>query len=397
MSDRPLATIQKIDALNPIEGADRIEVANIAGWHVVVKKGEFQVGDFCAYVEIDSILPTWPEFDFMAERKYKVKTIKLRKQVSQGICFPLDSISVLKKKFAKGIGYYWEIGEDVTELLQIKKNEPDVNNQSPVFNKKDRTFYARKIKPILYDWAYGIRRNPSLGRPFPSFIPKTDETRVQWMAPILREYAGEAFYVTEKLDGSSMTIYVKNGYFGVCSRNLEQLEYTRKEYKGFRKVWANFIAKTFKLKEPGYSKDNHFLRTAEKLNIKDTMMKMRDLAIQGEILGPDIQKNKYKLTDFDFYVFNIFDIDTKRYLNLDAMKEVCNTLKLKMVPVVNDNFILNHSIDELVELSKGNSVLYKRKREGIVLRPVDDCNGKHECSMISFKAINSDFLLENNE
>jgi hypothetical protein len=192
MSDRALATIQEVTAVDPIENADRIERVSIQGWHVVSKKGEFKVGDRCVYVEIDSILPVRPEFDFMAERHYKVKTIRLRKQISQGIVFPL---SILPRP----IGL--EIGTDVTEILGIKKNEPDVNNQNPIFTKKDRGLYAKVIKPILYNWAYGIRRNPSLGAPFPQFIPKTDETRVQWMNAVLTKFAGQRFYETEKLDG----------------------------------------------------------------------------------------------------------------------------------------------------------------------------------------------------
>lgn len=389
MSDRPLATIQIITAIDPIIGADLIERASIEGWHLVVKRGEFKVGDKCIYVEIDSILPTWPEFDFMAKRHYKVKTIRLRKQISQGIVFPL---SILPKNYKGSL----DIGTDVTEVLEIKKNEPDINNQTPIFNKKDRSFYAKVIKPILYNWAYGIRKNPSLGGPWPSFLPKTDETRVQWMMGILRKYEGTRWYETEKLDGSSMSIYYHKGHYGVCSRNLEKLRYERKEYKGLRKVWANFISKTFNLQEPGEAKENHFLAMSDKLGIKKTLSIIGNIAIQGEIIGPGIQKNKYNLKEHEFRVFNIFLIKEKRYLNLEEMKDMCMHLGLNTVPVLNNNFILISDIDELVEHSKGNSILFKRKREGIVLRPYGECNAGN-CGMISFKVINPEFLLENDE
>ena len=400
MSDRALATIQKITAIDPIEGADNIERASIEGWHIVVKRGEFKVGDLCIYVEIDSILPAWPEFDFMAKRHYKVRTIKLRKQISQGIIFPL-SILPQTPECRKLIEPYKKtglpVGLDVTEVMQIKKNEPDVNNQTPVFLKKERSFYARIIKPVVYNWAYGIRKNPSLGASFPSFIPKTDETRVQWMMPVLNKFRGERFFITEKCEGSSMTVYFHEEHYGVCSRNLEILSYEKKEYIGLRKVWSEFIAKVFNLREPLPTKDNNFLNMSKKLGIKKSLMlSFPDLAIQGELIGPGIQKNIYNLKEHEFRVFNVFLIKDRRYMNLEEMKDTCSHLGLSMVPVIDDNFILGHSIDEIVELSKGNSTLFKTKREGIVLRLYNDCNAGN-CGMISMKAINPEYLLSHDE
>ena len=94
--ERNLATIQLISALDPITGADKIEKATILGWECVVKKGDFAVGDKCIFIEIDSVLPAIPYWDFMAPRRYRVKTIRLRKQVSQGLAVPLKDLLELK-------------------------------------------------------------------------------------------------------------------------------------------------------------------------------------------------------------------------------------------------------------------------------------------------------------
>lgn len=87
---RKLATIREIKDIQPIEGADRIEVATVDGWQVVIKKGEFKVGDKIIYIEIDSIVPEREEFEFLRDRKFRVRTIKLRKQISQGLIMPLS-------------------------------------------------------------------------------------------------------------------------------------------------------------------------------------------------------------------------------------------------------------------------------------------------------------------
>ena len=110
-----LASIQKITKLSPIEGADLIEKASVLGWEVVVKKDEFKEGSLCVYIQIDTVVPELPEYEFLRERKFRVRTIKLRKQISQGLIIPLPVGS-------------WKEGDDVTELLGIKKYEKPDNN-----------------------------------------------------------------------------------------------------------------------------------------------------------------------------------------------------------------------------------------------------------------------------
>jgi RNA ligase (TIGR02306 family) len=170
---RKLASIQLIRSLEVIEGADAIEKASVLGWQLVVKKGEFQVGDLCVYCEIDSVMPERPEFEFLKPRGMRIKTIRLREQVSQGICFPL---SILPD------GIALEENTDCTDILRITKYEPPI--------------------PACLS---GVVKGK-----FPSFIPKTDETRVQVLQQLLSKYRGEKCYISEKLDGSSATFYINN-------------------------------------------------------------------------------------------------------------------------------------------------------------------------------------------
>lgn len=338
---RKLASIQRILKIEPIENADSLEVATVLGWHVVVKKGEFTEGDLVVYVETDSILPDRPEFEFMRPRGFKVKTIKLRGQVSQGIVFPLSIL-----------GDSWidlEEDMDVTVSLGITKYEP----------------------PIPAELSGVAKGN------FPSFIPKTDETRVQCLQKLLDKYEGQQFYITEKLDGSSATFYINNGIFGVCSRNIDLLE----------------------------SEGNTFWKVARELEIERKLKTLGcNIALQGELIGEGIQGNKYGIKGHTVRFFNVFDIDKYEYYSLDKFAFTVDSLGLTCVPFVDFDFALSNSIDELVEMSIGKSTLNpKIQREGIVLRPVvETCdiaaghafgsNGR-----VSFKVINPQFLLKYGE
>ena len=180
---RKLASIQRIISIEPIPDADMIVKATVLGWQLVIKKDELKQGDLCVYVEIDSILPERDVFEFLRNKQFRIKTVRLRGQVSQGICFPLNILPE---------GLLIEEGADMTGSLGIAKYEPPV--------------------PACLN---GIMKGD-----FPSFIPKTDETRVQVLQTLLDEHEGKPCYVSEKLDGSSATYYIKYGVFGVCSRNM---------------------------------------------------------------------------------------------------------------------------------------------------------------------------------
>lgn len=342
---RKLASIQKIESVAPIPGADAIEVATVLGWHIVVKKGEYESGDIVIYVEIDSILPERPEFDFLKKccrvdkhgyKGYRIKTAKLRGQISQGIVFPL---SLLPR------GGTVAVGQDVTDLLDIVKYDP----------------------PIPAQLSGTIKGN------FPSFIPKTDEMRIQAVPGVLSRHQGTQFYVTEKLDGTSATYYWNDGEFGVCSRNLE-------------------------LKP---SDQNTYWQIDARYDIRQSLEDAGgNYAIQGEIIGPGIQKNKYGLNIPELKIFSVYDITGGRYLGIHQMKHLLGEMGFNesfQVPCLG-TIELNHSVDELVSLSEGQSRLNgsRVQREGIVLRPIIE-ETDVELGRLSFKVINPKFLLKHGE
>jgi RNA ligase (TIGR02306 family) len=345
MTDRSLATIQRISKIEPIEGADSIDVARILGWNCVVKKNEFSVGDLCVYCEVDSLLPENPEFEFLRKncfidredmRGFRIRTVKLRQQVSQGICFPL---SIIDQSISIDPNTDWKEGQDVTAILGIKKWEPKISLSM-----------GGKIKGS-----------------FPGFIPKTDETRIQSIPDLLERHNGTYCYVTEKVDGSSVTVFLKDGEIGVCSRNM----------------WMQD------------TEENVFWATAKKMDIENKMKSVLgegNWALQGELLGPGIQGNKYGLKTSKILWFNVFNVDTYKYLDFDDFNSLIQNMGLEIVPFLG-KFVLNNTVDELVEMSKGQSALNKIHREGIVIRPCEEKEDK-KLGRVSFKVINPDFLLK---
>lgn len=329
---RRLVSIQKIRSIEPIAGADMIEMVRVLGWAVVVKKGEFKIGDKVVYAEIDSLFPKKPEFEFLKNCNYRIRTIRLRGQISQGICFPM---SILPK------GKY-EDGQDVTELLGVKKYEPPI--------------------PMCLD---GIMKGK-----FPVFLKKTDELRVQVLQNILNKYKGIECYISEKLEGSSSTFYLYNNDFGCCTKDLDILE----------------------------DENNALWIIAKKNNIKEKLKKlnMGNIAIQGEIIGESIQRNIYGFSRNDrrLYIYKIFDIDKYRYYDYKEVVEISKKLDIPTVPILDDKFLLIDNIDQLVELSKGNSAINpKVKREGIVVTAKKDY-GDIEYQRLSFKVINPEYLIK---
>lgn len=350
---RTLASVQTVTVAEPIPGADAIEKIRVLGWWVVVKKGEFAPGDRVVYCEIDSLLPETSEFEFLRASSYKpalvdstgtvlqaagfrIKTIRLRGQVSQGICFPL---SVLPP------GAPADDGADVTDALGVRKWEPP------------QTGSAGRSKGT-----------------FPGFLPKTDETRVQVLEKTLARYLGAEFYLTEKLDGTSFTAFVREGEFGVCSRNM-LLDTT--------------------------DDTATLIRVAKRLGLEERLRAFaaargHDVAVQGEVIGPGVQQNKYGLKELVLRVFNVFDVSAYRYLDHTDMLSAVEELGLEVVPPLG-TLVLAHGVDQLVALSEGTSVLNSKvQREGIVLRPLREVRDDY-LGRLSFKAINPKFLLKYDE
>ena len=361
MENRKLASIQRIGAVLPIMGADSIEVVTINSWRVVSKKGEFKEGDLCVYFEIDSFLPLEKDFEFLRKSSYKkmgdlegfrLRTIKLRGQVSQGLCLPL---SVLEKNDEMKIGVSKQPWGDQLQLGPY-------DDAIVIEEGADVTAYMCVLK---YELPIPAELSGKVKGGFPGFIRKTDEERIQNMTKEFESMQDKSYYVTEKLDGSSATYYFRDGVFGVCSRNLELLE----------------------------SEGNTFWKVARELFIEEKLGTLEgNYAIQGELIGEGVQGNPYKIKGQNVLIFNVFNIDTQEYLGLDEMvhfleKVNVDSKPLELVPVIDYDYKLPPVIDAIISYADGKSRLNQETdREGIVIRNKD--------KSVSFKAISNTFLLK---
>jgi RNA ligase (TIGR02306 family) len=338
--ERKLVSVRKITNITPIEGADKIELATIDAWKVVVAKDvNHKVDDMVIYCEIDSFLPIKEEFEFLRKSSYKkmsdgiegfrLKTIKLRGQVSQGLILPMSVVEYTNVQF--------EVGMDVTNLLGVTKYEPPIPAE-----------LAGKVKGL-----------------FPSFLYKTDEERIQNLSSEYETYKEKnkedvKFYVTEKLDGSSATFYIKDGVFGVCSRNLELLE----------------------------TEGNSFWRVARELKLEESLVSLgKNICLQGELIGEGVQGNPYKVKGQTVRFFNGFNIDAQENIPFLEFVELTQKMNLTTVPILDYDFTLSETVENMLEYADKKSELNSNlDREGIVVRSYD--------RTISFKVISNKFLLK---
>jgi RNA ligase (TIGR02306 family) len=328
---RALATIARISDLREHPNADTLELATIRGWQVVVKKGEFHQGERVVYCEIDSVLPDdREEFEFLRPRKFRIKTIKLRGEYSQGICFPLSILPKLSPPSE------WMDGDDVTDELDIQK-------------------YEIPQPAVLAGDAIGV---------FPSFIPKTDSERIQNHPWILEQYSHIDWIVTEKLDGTSVTFLwdEEENRLRVCSRNLE-------------------------LKEGA----NVYWRIAKALDLA-TKLKGMEVALQGEIIGPGIQGNRYQRSELEFYCFDWYDLEKRCYLPFINLVNFCQICQIKTVPHIFTSH-LPASIKKLLLMAEDRSVLHNCEREGLVWKPRHELQDAR-IGRLQFKTISNKFLLK---
>ena len=367
---RKLAYIETIKSLTPIPNADSIECATILGWEVVVKRGDFKVGDKVIYCEIDSVLPELPPFEFLRQKKFRIKTVKLRGQVSQGIIFPISTIKEVTPEFPI---LSLKVGDDVTGALKITKYDPEAELDVAAPDQK-KSWIANKYSFLKWK-LFGIKPKTKKDS-FPEDCPKTDETRVQNMGRLLYEQAGKPVYITEKCEGTSTTYVHRRtshwlswllgdgSVFQACSRN--QIVYDSRN---------------------GGDTTHHSVRMAEKYNIAEKLKKLnRNLCVQGEIIGPKVQGNIYKLPELEFRAFLIFDLDNKCYVSYDEFISLTKELELLTVPILDTQATVQNSIKYYVELSKGKSKINPSVlREGIVIRSLTE--------NFSFKSINPDYLL----
>jgi RNA ligase (TIGR02306 family) len=377
--ERKLASIQTVVEVNPIEGADRIEQIKVLGWSLVAKKGEFKPGDKCCFFEIDSILPEGnPWAEFMRDRKFRVKTVKMRGCLSQGLALPLWTVmpGICENEMTAS-----EVGEDLTERVGVRKYEPPETGG---------------VNGYVY------------GAPMPLFVPRTDEVRLQSAPALLDEIKQYDFYWTVKLDGFSAT-YIrtdrqyalwKPGDLIVCNRKVA----TREDPDDEGAFWP--MARKYDL--------------ANRLPI--------GFAVQGEIMGPKVAGNKLNLEEHDLFIFSVYNLIESRFLDLHEFLAFCRDHGLKTVPVggiiagpsgilddmlsaVQNDFSIPVSMGEksdfnlefFLRLAQGNYTGTQNRREGIVVRPV--CNVESptlaglvnlttESPRLTFKVLNNDYLLK---
>jgi RNA ligase (TIGR02306 family) len=343
---RKLVTIREVSELRPIPDSDFIELAIVDGWQVVVKKGEFQVGDRGLYHEIDSFVPASDErYAFLSKdfREYegnqgaRLRSMRFRGQLSQGLMLPISSFPEVADKAN---------GEDVTEIVGVIKWEPAM----PAEMKGE---------------ARGL---------FPSYIPKTDAERVQNIPDVLEMNKGHRFEASIKLDGTSCTMFYggpdHDKHFGICSRNYELRE-----------------------------SDTHTMWVlARKYRLHEILSEFGEFAIQGEVIGEGIQGNVEKLKGQDFFVFNIYDIKAGRYMSpvdrmavIDKINELYG-VGLKSVPVLEQSIALDEkftTIQDILDYADGPSLNPQAKREGVVFKRLD--------GGASFKSISNAFLLKHGD
>lgn len=336
---RKMASVREISDLQPIDGADAIEVAVVDGWKVVVKKGEFKVGDLAVYLEIDSWVPHelapflskgQEPREYNGVRGERLKTVKLRGQISQGLLLSIEDVFPGADR-----NFWWsQVGVDISDTLGVQKWEREL---------------SANIR--------GIARGN-----FPThLVPKTDQERIQnCFRNVEKRCSREdlTFEVTMKLDGSSMTVFkLDDGELRVCSRNME-----------LKVDWSNH--------------ENAFVKAA--LEISDRLVP--GYAFQGELMGPGIQGNRENFKDFKFFVFDIWNINELKYVEPANRRAMCILAGLEHVPVISEDKKILSSVDDFLEMAEGPSI-NNNVREGIVWK----CN---QDPSFSFKAISNKFLLK---
>ena len=344
---RQLVTIQKIHSITPIVGRDRVEVAKVLGWDVIIGKDSFKDNDLVCFAEIDSVFPKDGNWEELSKFKYRIKTFKVNSPsgpiYGQGYVFSLEKY----KEILGPLAQVFEEGFEITDLLGVEKYE------SPV--------------------EYGIGDTKGS---FPSlYIGKTDEPRVQSKLSVLEELKDQPYFMTMKMDGTSSTFLIapNTDEFLVCSRSMIK--------KGPEESNVPCL----------------YWKVAIDYDIETVLRKFPQYAIQGEICGSKIQGNKLKIDGQKLYIFNIFDLEKKCYLGylefiavLSDMKEISN--KIESVPIlrVGDNF--NYNKKDLIDFSE--SLVYDSgfPCEGIVIRSQVEQYSQVLRDRMSFKVINPIFL-----
>lgn len=342
-----LATIQKVKNVRHHPNADALDIVQVLGWQVVTKRDEYKENDLCVYIVIDTVLPEKAEFEFLRNKHFRIKPIRLRGEESAGICFPLSILPNYTP--ATGAAPY-----DVPSFGAPTDNVPIIEG-TDVTDTVGVIHYEKPIPAELAGQAKGH---------LPGFLIMTDEDNLRTYPDALPELWGRPYYITRKDDGCSGTFYLNGGEFGVCSRRID-------------------------LKE---SEGNGFWRMARKYDLANVLKAEfgdQPWAIQGEVCGPGIQDNHLGLTELELHVFNLFDIKTRNYANYDKLVEFCKKYNLvRVTDIVSDGSAFGYNVEELVKLASEQKYPNGFPAEGIVIRPKEGFTSGVLKKMWSGKVLN---------
>ena len=403
--ERELTYVVTIDDILPIEGADRVEQAVVGGWHIMTRKGQFKPGDPAIYFEIDSKVPETEPFKFLEAKHYKIKTQKYFKGtvISQGLLMSAEDfgwkieydtqdssgdvpyicddenehhyVGGESRFLTKKLGVTYAVDEDnARKAASADKYKKMAQRNGKLFSHQPFRWLMKKEwgKKLLF-LLFGRKRDKKSG--WPVWVQKTDEERIENLPFLFKDKT--PWIATEKIDGTSTTFTMKRGHgfkkneFYICSRNVV---FDKPDKKCFYET-------------------NVYTEMAEKYEIEEVLTDLLNeypqadwITIQGETYGGKIQKRDYSTTDHDFAAFNLIMSHTGRW-NTIEMAEELKEYNVPTVPVLNHNYILPDTIEELREyVNSDTSKIDKKMREGIVFRSLD--------GQRSFKCVSPEYLIK---
>lgn len=403
--ERELAYVVLIDEIMPIEGYDRVELARVSGWHVIVQKGQFKVGDPAIYFEVDSKVPSDREcFAFLAKRKYKIKTLRMCGVISQGLLMHASDFGWKNVYVSDGRVFMWdgingntchypddesrfltkELGvthiedEDNKPAQKVDKYKAMAQRRPNIFKQKWARWMMRREwgRKIMFAVFGGKKKKSETAFPtkFP-YVHKSDEERIENMPFLLKDK--QPWIKTQKIDGTSSTYILARGRFGrlekyVCSRNVRQLTPSQKTYH--KDI-----------------EENVYWMMAEKYHIFDFLEKylyenkLDYVCLQGETAGPSLQGNPHKFKEICFFGYNFIRSDSGRMNSVEAA-QICQNAGIPWVPIADTAYILPDDMETLKLDADGPCIVGEGMREGWVCRSYD---GKQ-----SFKNVSREYLLK---
>lgn len=384
--ERELAYVVKVDEIRPIEGADRVEVAIVNGWHIMVRKDQFKPGDLAVYFEIDSKVPAEEPFMFLEPKHFKIKTQKYFKGtvISQGLLMSFEDFGWNRDAYRLGdfltqkLKVTYAVDEDnVRKAASVDKYKKMAQRHGKLFSHQPFRWLMRRTwgKKFLFLF-FGKTSDKKTG--WPAWVSKTDEERVQNMPWILENK--NPWVATEKIDGTSTTFTMKR----------TKTRFLKKEKFEFYICSRNVVFD--KPDKACFYDTNVYTEMAEKYNVEAVLQKILKnrpdlewVTLQGETYGQGIQKREYSLKEHNFMGFNFITSAEGRWDSKRASKLMME-FGIPWVPIVDENFILPDTVDELLTIATGDSVVDGGMREGLVFRSQDGVQ--------SFKAVSNEFLLK---